>query len=128
MATFFYGQHFSQNLKRAIAKTSGATIFGYHVKDPERFGVVEFGADGSVLSIEEKPLTPKSNYAITGLYFYDNGVVKVAKSSTAISDATVCRVTSSFVRTHTDKVPKVPPHSLESTHSSLAVKHLERST
>ena len=76
----FYGQHFSQNLKRAIAKTSGATIFGYHVKDPERFGVVEFGADGSVLSIEEKPLTPKSNYAITGLYFYDNGVVKVAKS------------------------------------------------
>ena len=76
----FYGQHFSQNLKRAIAKTSGATIFGYHVKDPERFGVVEFGADGSVLSIEEKPLTPKSNYAVTGLYFYDNCVVKIAKS------------------------------------------------
>lgn len=76
----FYGQHFSDNLDRVVAKASGATIFGYHVKDPERFGVVEFGSDGKVMSIEEKPLYPKSNYAVTGLYFYDNDVVKFAKA------------------------------------------------
>jgi len=76
----FYGQHFSDNLKRAVAKSSGATVFGYHVKDPERFGVIEFGSNGKVLSVEEKPSVPKSNYAVTGLYFYDNDVVQVAKS------------------------------------------------
>jgi glucose-1-phosphate thymidylyltransferase len=76
----FYGQHFSDNLKAAISNKSGATIFGYHVKDPERFGVVEFDMEGQVLSIEEKPLIPKSNYAVTGLYFYDNDVVEIAKS------------------------------------------------
>ena len=76
----FYGQHFSDNLNAATAKRSGATIFGYHVKDPERFGVVEFDEAGKVLSIEEKPLAPKSNYAVTGLYFYDNDVVQIAKS------------------------------------------------
>jgi glucose-1-phosphate thymidylyltransferase len=76
----FYGQHFSDNLKRAATKNSGATLFGYHVKDPERFGVVELGIGGKVLSIEEKPAVPKSNYAVTGLYFYDNDVVEVAKS------------------------------------------------
>ena len=76
----FYGQHFSDNLNAATAKRSGATVFGYHVKDPERFGVVEFDNDGQVLSIEEKPLAPKSNYAVTGLYFYDNDVVQIAKS------------------------------------------------
>lgn len=76
----FYGQHFSDNLKAAAAKKSGATVFGYHVKDPERFGVVEFDETGKVLSIEEKPLMPKSNYAVTGLYFYDNDVIEIAKS------------------------------------------------
>ena len=76
----FYGQHFTDNLKTAVAKRSGATVFGYHVKDPERFGVVGFGEDGKVFSIEEKPSVPKSNYAITGLYFYDNDVVRIAKS------------------------------------------------
>ena len=76
----FYGQHFSDNLNAATAKRSGATVFGYHVKDPERFGVVEFDEAGKVLSIEEKPLMPKSNYAVTGLYFYDNDVVQIAKS------------------------------------------------
>jgi glucose-1-phosphate thymidylyltransferase len=76
----FYGQHFSDNLQVASAKKSGATVFGYHVKDPERFGVVEFDEAGKVLSIEEKPLAPKSNYAVTGLYFYDNDVVQIAKS------------------------------------------------
>ena len=76
----FYGQHFSDNLKAAKAMKSGAVIFGYHVKDPQRFGVVEFDEVGRVCSIEEKPLLPKSNYAVTGLYFYDNDVVEIAKS------------------------------------------------
>ena len=76
----FYGQHFSNNLENATSKQKGATIFGYHVKDPERFGVVEFDSAGNVLSIEEKPSDPKSNYAVTGLYFYDNDVIKIAKS------------------------------------------------
>jgi glucose-1-phosphate thymidylyltransferase len=76
----FYGQHFSDNLKAASEDKSGATVFGYHVKDPERFGVVEFDQAGRVISIEEKPLQPKSNYAITGLYFYDNDVIEIAKS------------------------------------------------
>ena len=76
----FYGEHFSDHLKAASAKESGATVFGYHVKDPERFGVVGFDEAGKVLSIEEKPLAPKSNYAVTGLYFYDNDVVQIAKS------------------------------------------------
>jgi glucose-1-phosphate thymidylyltransferase len=77
----FYGQHFSNNLQSALSKKTGATIFGYHVKDPERFGVVDFDESGKVLSIEEKPYTPKSNYAVTGLYFYDNEVIKIAKST-----------------------------------------------
>tara|TARA_B110000003_G_scaffold255543_1_gene272418 strand:+ start:31393 stop:32274 length:882 start_codon:yes stop_codon:yes gene_type:complete len=76
----FYGPNFSQNLKDAALKLDGATIFGYHVKDPERFGVVEFDDEGKVLSIEEKPRKPKSNFAVTGLYFYDNSVVNIAKS------------------------------------------------
>ena len=76
----FYGQNFSVKLKAASAREQGATVFGYHVSDPERFGVVEFDAAGRAISIEEKPLKPKSNYAVTGLYFYDNRVVEIAKS------------------------------------------------
>jgi glucose-1-phosphate thymidylyltransferase len=76
----FYGQYFTENLRSANAQVSGATVFGYHVSDPERFGVVEFDDKGSALSIEEKPHKPKSNYAVTGLYFYDNQVVDIAKS------------------------------------------------
>lgn len=76
----FYGQHFSDNLRSANEQKSGATVFGYHVSDPERFGVVEFDATGRALSIEEKPSKPKSNYAVTGLYFYDNDVVEIAKN------------------------------------------------
>ena len=75
----FYGQHFTEKLKLATQVETGATVFGYHVNDPERFGVVEFNDDGKAISIEEKPLIPKSNYAITGLYFYDNHVVEMAK-------------------------------------------------
>jgi glucose-1-phosphate thymidylyltransferase len=76
----FYGQHFSDNLRSAMNQTEGATVFGYHVSDPERFGVVEFDGSGRALSIEEKPLKAKSNYAITGLYFYDNDVIQIAKN------------------------------------------------
>jgi glucose-1-phosphate thymidylyltransferase len=75
----FYGQHFSEKLLSANAR-QGATVFGYHVSDPERFGVVEFDENNKAISIEEKPLMAKSNYAVTGLYFYDNSVIEVAKS------------------------------------------------
>jgi glucose-1-phosphate thymidylyltransferase len=75
----FYGQHFSERLKRAGEHSTGATIFGYYVRDPTAFGVVEFDTDGTVLSIEEKPKKPKSHYAVPGLYFYDNDVVEIAK-------------------------------------------------
>ena len=78
----FYGQSFSRMLHKAVhsAQQGYATVFGYQVKDPERFGVVEFNSNGKALSIEEKPAKPKSNYAVTGLYFYNNDVIKYAKS------------------------------------------------
>ena len=76
----YHGSGLSKMLQKAASKESGATVFGYHVKDPERFGVVEFDKDMNAISIEEKPEHPRSNYAVTGLYFYDNDVVEIAKS------------------------------------------------
>ena len=75
----FYGQGFSPKLRKAAARTQGATVFGYQVKDPERFGVVEFDKAKRAISIEEKPAEPKSHYAVTGLYFYDNRVIDIAR-------------------------------------------------
>jgi len=75
----FYGHDLQKQLENAVAKESGATVFAYHVHDPERYGVVEFDKDGKAISLEEKPVEPKSNYAVTGLYFYDNSVVDMAK-------------------------------------------------
>ena len=76
----FYGAHLSRLVRAAAEREKGATVFGYYVCDPERFGVVEFDADGKAVSIEEKPKSPKSNYAVTGLYFYDNDVVSIAEN------------------------------------------------
>ncbi|TMW71325.1 glucose-1-phosphate thymidylyltransferase RfbA [Thauera sp. UPWRP] len=76
----FYGQSFTRTLREAAAQPKGATVFGYQVKDPERFGVVEFDANQRAISIEEKPAKPKSRYAVTGLYFYDNDVIDIAKA------------------------------------------------
>lgn len=78
----FYGAHFSDYLKLAAERTDGATVFGYFVRDPERYGVVEFDAGGRVVSLEEKPAAPKSSYAVTGLYFYDNQVLDIAAALT----------------------------------------------
>jgi glucose-1-phosphate thymidylyltransferase len=74
----FYGQGFGELLKRAVGRETGATVFGYYVRDPERYGVVEFDGRGTVLSIEEKPVKPRSHYAVTGLYFYDNQILDIA--------------------------------------------------
>ena len=76
----FYGHDFEKNLSAARTKLEGGTVFAYHVNDPERYGVVEFDATGRAISLEEKPKRPKSNYAVTGLYFYDNNVIEIAKS------------------------------------------------
>ena len=76
----FYGHGLSESLQKAASRRTGATVFGYYVKDPERYGVVEFDAEGRVVGLEEKPLEPRSSYAVTGIYFYDNQVLEIAEN------------------------------------------------
>ncbi|ALB67379.1 glucose-1-phosphate thymidylyltransferase RfbA [Cronobacter dublinensis] len=102
----FFGQGFSPILKHAATRQEGATIFAYQVKDPERFGVVEFDKSFNVLSVEEKPVQPKSNWAVTGLYFYDNDVINIAKQikPSARGELEITDINDTYLRNNTLKV------------------------
>ena len=102
----FYGYGFSERLARASARKSGATIFGYHVSNPTAFGVVEYNKDWNVLSIEEKPEHPKSNYAVPGLYFYDNDVIEIAKNvkPSARGEIEITSINNEYLKRGTLKV------------------------
>ena len=102
----FYGQSFSKLLREVAARESGATIFGYYVRDPREYGVVEFDVEGKALSIEEKPANPKSNYAVPGLYFYDNDVVEIAKNvkPSARGEIEITSINNEYLRRGTLRV------------------------
>lgn len=102
----FYGQSFSKVLKEVAAREHGATIFGYYVRDPREYGVVEFDANGMALSIEEKPEKPKSNYAVPGLYFYDNDVVEIARNvqPSARGEIEITSINNEYLRRGTLRV------------------------
>ncbi len=102
----FYGQSFSKLLREVAARRSGATIFGYYVRDPREYGVVEFDENGKALSIEEKPASPKSNYAVPGLYFYDNDVVEIAQNvkPSARGEIEITSINNEYLRRGTLKV------------------------
>ncbi len=102
----FYGQSFSKMLKEVASRDSGATIFGYYVRDPREYGVVEFDENGMAISIEEKPEHPKSNYAVPGLYFYDNDVVEIAKNvkPSARGEIEITSINNEYLRRGTLKV------------------------
>ena len=96
----FYGQHFTEKLVAAIKCNSGGTLFGYHVQNPQSFGVAEFNAQGQVVSIKEKPKNPESNYAVTGLYFYDNRVIEIAKNiaPSARGELEITDINNAYIR------------------------------
>lgn len=102
----FYGQSFSKVLKQVVSREKGATIFGYYVRDPREYGVVEFDEEGRALSIEEKPEHPKSNYAVPGLYFYDNDVVEIAKNvkPSARGEIEITSINNEYLRRGTLRV------------------------